>query len=999
MEVSRDGRRVAISSFLRSDLFDFDKEAGTFTHITDLVTAAYGLSFSPSGDFLYAHQFGNSPSFPYVLTQFDLRNLNACNGNVSFSSVPLPYFISNVAAMQSGPDDKIYISGKNIKNLNRSETLSILNYPDVPNTTSQPNAMGLNQLVLTLDPGTILFQSLPNVVDAIPGVPPVDFEWCILKCEEVHFTNLGCGTDVSWDFGDGFILTGIATDNVPAGTHGGATSGTYQHPTHVYASPGSYTVTLTVEGVSYTQTVDIKLPPVPQIFVDRPECSNHEFVNYFTDVPHLDHDWVLTGNGSINGPNDQPSVSVTWSGAGSVSVTVTDPENGCRNTNMINVSVNTAPIADAGPDINTNTCAPPVQLNATGGSSCVWIPVNGLNAPSICDPIMDNTVSGSYTYTVVVTDANGCTDSDDITIDVVDAGNPWPIHPTGNVTSTAASFNDIAKDDQGFTYLTGYYVGQAIFDNTTLNNAGAHEAFIAKYDACNVLEWVNGVAGGESFSNGVAVDPSGNVFITGNFTGTIDFGGGYILTSTGGQDIFIARYNAAGVIQEAVKGGGEIRDMALDIDVDMFGDLYITGQTGRISTDAVFGGVNIDGDASGEFFVARYNANNLGQAYWVKNAGGSHESTGTALEISSAGDVYLTGTFRSTTVDFGSGIILNKAGIGNMFVVKYNQTGIPIWAQTGGGNKNEIGWDIAVDGNGDAYVTGSFQSSPANFGSLSLSIGNINNEMETFLVKYEDGTNGTALWARQAGSFGANLFTGPTWFDGPYLYTGTHRSSITIDQTGSSFVSGTFSYSAEFGPLGTINSTGGIGSHELFVLKYDPNGSEQWVVSAGTGHNYAAHNPWVDGLNGIAVDQHGYVYIAGLFGPGMNMSLTLGNATLSPPTYMFAARIWDNGNSGEFRKQAVANGNSSEKEPNLTADRIPDVSVHPNPTQGLLNLSIPTDQEISVQILNVLGQVWYQGAFENQVNRIDISPVPDGIYFLKVTQGNNTKTFKIVKSR
>jgi hypothetical protein len=105
----------------------------------------------------------------------------------------------------------------------------------------------------------------------------------------------------------------------------------------------------------------------------------------------------------------------------------------------------------------------------------------------------------------------------------------------------------IAVDGSGNSYVTGYYTKNANFGSITLPNISlSDDVFIAKYDASGTLLWVK-QAGGSSidWGLGIAVDGSGSSYITGNFRGSANFGNTSI-TSSGDWDAFIAKYDASG---------------------------------------------------------------------------------------------------------------------------------------------------------------------------------------------------------------------------------------------------------------------------------------------------------------------------------------------------------------------------------------------------------------------------------------------------------------------
>ncbi|MGH8564957.1 MAG: SBBP repeat-containing protein, partial [Gammaproteobacteria bacterium] len=279
------------------------------------------------------------------------------------------------------------------------------------------------------------------------------------------------------------------------------------------------------------------------------------------------------------------------------------------------------------------------------------------------------------------------------------------------------------------SYVTGFFPDTATFgpgetNETMLTSAGGNDVFVAKYDSLGDLVWAKragGTARDEGF--GIAVDSSGNSYVTGQFNGTAIFGPGEAtettLTSAGFQDVFVAKYDSLGDLVWAKRAGGTSADDGLGIGVDSSGNSYVTG---RFRDTATFG----PGEANetmltsvgvNDVFVAKYDS--LGDLVWAKRAGGTGSlDEGFGIAVDSSGNSYVTGQFTGTAT-FGPGEInetmLTSAGFSDVFVAKYDSTGALVWAKQAGGTSFDEGRGIAVDGSGNSYVTGIFRGT-ATFG-------------------------------------------------------------------------------------------------------------------------------------------------------------------------------------------------------------------------------------------------------------------------------------------
>ena len=261
-------------------------------------------------------------------------------------------------------------------------------------------------------------------------------------------------------------------------------------------------------------------------------------------------------------------------------------------------------------------------------------------------------------------------------------------------------------------------------------------------------------------------------------------------------------------------------------------------------------------------------------------AGNSSEVTATAVDA--AGNVFLTGTFSNTVV-MGS-TTLTSVGSSDVFVAKFNPVSNQfVWAHRAGGTGGDFSSALAVDG-ANVYVVGSFLSSTASFGPVTLTNANTNAFIyDVFVAKLTDaGNTGSFVWAQQIGGTGED-----------YTYTGA------LAVSGSSiYVAGAFGSSTVV--LGSTTLTN-MGLQDAFVAKLTDagnTGSFVWAQQAGgAGNDYA----FTLALSGTSV------YMAGEFG---SPTIGLGTATLSNGgvSDLFVAKITDVGNTASFTWAQRAGG-------------------------------------------------------------------------------------------
>jgi len=223
----------------------------------------------------------------------------------------------------------------------------------------------------------------------------------------------------------------------------------------------------------------------------------------------------------------------------------------------------------------------------------------------------------------------------------------------------------IALDASGNIYITG---------ETWSFGAGSADAFITKYDSAgNSLLNITWGGGSSDVGYGIALDDDGNIYITG-YTGS--FG-------AGGADAFIAKYDSAGNSLLNITWGGGSDDVGNSIVLDTSGSIYITGATwsfGRGGADA---------------FIAKYDSsgNSLLNITW--GGGITLDDIGNSIALDTSGSIYITGE----TWGFGT-------DSEDAFIAKYDSAGNSLLNITWGDGRQDYGYGITLDDDGNIYITG-----------------------------------------------------------------------------------------------------------------------------------------------------------------------------------------------------------------------------------------------------------------------------------------------------
>ncbi len=225
--------------------------------------------------------------------------------------------------------------------------------------------------------------------------------------------------------------------------------------------------------------------------------------------------------------------------------------------------------------------------------------------------------------------------------------------------------------------------------------------------------WVRTWGGGsDEYCGGVAIDGSGNAYVTGRFGRAADLDPGPGVdehTSNGESDIFLSKFDSEGDLQWARTWGGDERDFGIGLTVDVSGNTYTTGDfQGTVDFDP---GPGVDEHSSlggYDIFLCKFDSSGVFQ--WASTWGGFFDDRGYAVTIDGSGNAYITGYFYGI-VDFdpGTGVDEHSSlGKNDIFLSKFDSNGEFQWAHTLGGYFNDAGIEVAIDGRGNAYVTGRF---------------------------------------------------------------------------------------------------------------------------------------------------------------------------------------------------------------------------------------------------------------------------------------------------
>jgi len=368
------------------------------------------------------------------------------------------------------------------------------------------------------------------------------------------------------------------------------------------------------------------------------------------------------------------------------------------------------------------------------------------------------------------------------------------------------------------------------------------------------------------FGHGIAVDEFGNIFVCGTFSETADLDPGPGTdnhTAMGYSDVFLSRFTRDGEFLWSHTWGGLRYDRAWQIALDDAGYVYVTGEfSGDVDFDPGPGSDIHISIGDGDIYVSKFDTE--GNFIWARTWGGEGADRGRALVIDALGNVYVTGYFK-WEADFDPGPdqdIRESIGELDAYLSKLDPDGNLVWAITWGCPSNaypDAGMGIALDASGNPHIVGYFGDSTDFDPGPDEDIRSCNGMSDAFLVKFN--SDGKYAWARTWGGLGSDC-----------------PSDIAIDNTGNIYITGYFTFAADFDPGPGEDIHDCIGGCDAFISGFDSEGFFLWACTWGS------ENSNTD-ADGVAVDESGNPYVTGDFrrevdfdpGPGENFVASQGN--------------------------------------------------------------------------------------------------------------------------
>ncbi|RJX19731.1 MAG: hypothetical protein C4563_07445 [Desulfobulbus sp.] len=277
----------------------------------------------------------------------------------------------------------------------------------------------------------------------------------------------------------------------------------------------------------------------------------------------------------------------------------------------------------------------------------------------------------------------------------------------------------ILVDGGGNIYTTGYFKNTVDFDpgqgtaNLSSASVNVEDIFISKLDNNGTFVWAKTIGGTSAdVGLGISLYSTGNVYLTGWFQGTVDFGAEQLTSAGGSRDIYVSKLDSSGNFLWSRAMGGISEDIGQAVAVDSMGNVLSTGWfIGTADFDPGAGIVNLVTDplSASDIFVSKLDGD--GNFLWARAMGGLAADVGYGIAVDGANNVFTTGGFNGTAdFDPGAGTFnLVSAGAEDIFISKLTASGHLVWAGAMGGPSADYGFDLAASADGTVHATGVFQ--------------------------------------------------------------------------------------------------------------------------------------------------------------------------------------------------------------------------------------------------------------------------------------------------
>lgn len=525
--------------------------------------------------------------------------------------------------------------------------------------------------------------------------------------------------------------------------------------------------------------------------------------------------------------------------------------------------------------------------------------------------------------------------------------------------------SDVLVDDNGNTYVTGFYRDSTQFEGTKLVSMGENDIFLAKYDVNGDLEWVNSYGWFENdFSRVLTFDLDGNILLAGEFQDSTIFATDTVYSfdtlwygaPAQTYDVYVIEVTPNGDLDRVFADGWFSSERFYDMEVDSRANRVFActwhsfswweyGYWGHGFHDAMV--VALDSSA----VYRGIQGNNLKFKY-RSHVWGNHFDEAREVEIIGDSIYVLAGMFQDTTwyEDSAAYSITNFED--DIYVVAFDTNSNYKWHVDGGSKGKDILSGMASDAMGNMYICGTFDSSLTLGGQSALGSG----LLDGFVAMIN--SNGAVQWVTTIGG---------AWYDS--------AQDLALAANGDIIVTGNFQGEMTAGAF-NLSASDSL-DQNIYVLSFDNTGNPNWAWSGGGPDQEEAH--------AIDIDANGYIYLSGIY----NGTTTFGEQNLSSV------------GSDDIFVFRMTSGGAVTVAPDV--DAFANLTLFPNPTSHRVSVRMELDRpgQPRLDLVDMQGRTlrhWDEGKMNAGVHQreLDLQGIPAGVYFLRAENRGRTSVQKLV---
>lgn len=572
----------------------------------------------------------------------------------------------------------------------------------------------------------------------------------------------------------------------------------------------------------------------------------------------------------------------------------------------------------------------------------------------------------------------------------------------------------IALDSAGNVITSGTYFGMTDFDpgpgTFYLPLTGGEKVFVAVLDTAGDLVWVKDWNASSAVYDiyDLFVDKKGDIYVAGQFNGSVDFDPGVgtaNYTAVGTFDAYVNRLSSTGNFVDCfVFPSFTSTDQGISrgVEVDDLGNIYVVGRfVGSIHT-----GSSLSVTGGGSFMLKM---DSTGNVLWSGSVAGSNVQ---AEGLDSFGNLYVTGYFGgSLDFDPGSGVfIMESLTTASTFILKLTSSGVFSWARKMSGTSTVSSFDIDLDNTGNIYITGIFEGTSDFDPDTTVFTLTSSGLTDCFITKLNS----------NAGLVYAKKFSSPAR---------VNARKIISDNSGNLVVAGEFFGVTDFNPGLDTFSLNSNGSTDVFVAKLLDCPADKWTDSVSSCGSYT----WINGLtynSSNSTAQHMLVNSSGcdslillhLTVTSINKTVSVNDTiiTSNEPGAQYQWIDCQNGFallpgdtlktfspsvSGEYAVILTKNNctdTSKCVEITLEAKSVENFAhvnflIYPNPTKDEVFIEFPEfKSDRTLEVTDLLGNV-YMSVNVNQKKQLIKLPDAKGVYLLVVRSQESVMVHPLVK--